>query len=480
MRVTVTIIESLAVECELSTEHLRSALRFCLLAYGTDDELGAHHVTRGLIETELLLCQQVDAILHEPAVQKLESLWRQLAYVVEHVDYDGRRVRTEILSCTKDELSGDFFQSPEVSYSGLYQIVYSQGAGLFGGTPYGLVCSMFEFGPGAEDIVLLRSLAAVAAIAHAPFIGNVSPKFLDLDSWGEFGGISDFEALLSGPRFIAWNQFRLSEDARYVGLCLPRFFLRRPYCLESDSRLSFRYSESIGGEAELLWGSASTLFAVVAANSFSKYRWCVFLAGARAGRVARLIKWDLESFVGIWARCPLEFQLTVRNERALAELGFIGFVFERTTFSASMLSTPSLIAAQPLGSRVRSDEELGVRLGAQLNYMLLVCRMAHYIKVIQQERVGQGVGRQHVERDLQMWLRQYVADMDDASVEVMATRPFRRADVRVEDVPGETGWYRCRLELCPHLTHNSASFTLSLVGLLEQSSTVAVEVEANG
>ena len=40
----------------------------------------------------------------------------------------------------------------------------------------------------------------------------------------------------------------------------------------------------------------------------------------------------------------------------------------------------------------------------------------------------------------------------------------------VESVEGQTGWYRCHLLLQPHLTHNSASFTLSLLGRLEKGS----------
>jgi hypothetical protein len=34
--------------------------------------------------------------------------------------------------------------------------------------PYGLLCADFDFGPGAEDVSLLRQCAAVAAMAHAP------------------------------------------------------------------------------------------------------------------------------------------------------------------------------------------------------------------------------------------------------------------------------------------------------------------------
>lgn len=473
-----SILGDLARDLGVGVEILGPALRYCLATQDVEECFDSRNINRALIELDGRLGRQIDEILHAPKVQQMESHWREAAYVVENVVYDDGRIITEILSCSKDELLDDFVQSPEVSYSGLYRLVYSLGAGLFGGTPYALICALFEFGPGTEDIALLRYCGAVAAISHAPFISNASPAFLKLDSFCEFRQLSDLEAVLSGPRFTTWNSFRNSEDARYCGLCLPRFLLRPPYRIERNPRLAVRYSESISSSTDILWGHASTLFLVIAAHSFSRYRWCVFLSGARAGRVAPMIRWELESFEGIWQRCPLEFQLTVRSERVLAEHGFIGFVFEHATSSASMLSTPSQISAQPLGHRVDSGEDIGARLGAQLNYMLLVCRLAHYIKVIQQERVGQGISRRKIERELQIWLRQYISDMDDASVNVIAKRPFRQADVRVEEIPGQIGWYRCRLELRPHMTHNSASFTLSLVGLLEQSSTATEEVES--
>ena len=66
------------------------------------------------------------------------------------------------------------------------------------------------------------------------------------------------------------------------------------------------------------------------------------------------------------------------------------------------------------------------------------------------------------------WLRKYISDMDNPAPAVRGKRPLRQARVKVEEVPGQAGWYRAHLMLRPHLKYMGASFTLSLVGKLER------------
>jgi type VI secretion system protein ImpC len=58
--------------------------------------------------------------------------------------------------------------------------------------------------------------------------------------------------------------------------------------------------------------------------------------------------------------------------------------------------------------------------------------------------------------------------MDAPSAAVRAQRPLREAQVTVEDVPGQAGWYRCNLRVRPHFKYLGADFTLSLVGKLDK------------
>ena len=129
-----------------------------------------------IAELDRKLSAQLDAILHHPAFQKVESAWRGLKHLVDRTDFR-ENVRIEVLSTTKEELGADFDDSPEISKSGLYRVAYSNEYGTFGGQPYGLIVSSFELDAGPVDQALLSRCAAVAAMSHTPFLANASTRF---------------------------------------------------------------------------------------------------------------------------------------------------------------------------------------------------------------------------------------------------------------------------------------------------------------
>jgi len=135
-------------------------------------------------------------------------------------------------------------------------------------------------------------------------------------------------------------------------------------------------------------------------------------------------------------------------------------------FSANSCQRPKTFANTEEGR----EASLSARLGAQLPYIFIICRLAHYLKVLQREEIGRHLERSDLERELNLWLRQYVSDMDSPAAGVRAQRPLRQALVKVEEVAGQAGWYRAHLQMRPHLKYMGASFTLSLVGKLERES----------
>lgn len=418
------------------------------------------------------MCAQIDEILHHPAVQRLESAWRGIRFVVERAQFT-ENIAIEVCHCTKQELTDDFADAAEISQSGLYRVVYSTSFATFGGKPYGLICADFEFGPGAEDLGLLRQCAAVAAMAHSPFITNVGADFFGLRSFADLPRVRDLGAILSGPRYRLWHAFRDTEDARYVGLCLPRFLLRAPYRPDTDPFQPLRFREHVEASHEHhLWGHACFAFAVRAADSFARYRWCVYLIGSRAsGMVEDLVRHEFPTMRSLTARSPSECLLTTRMEHVLSDEGFIGLVYDRSSGNAMFHSAASVHKPR----RFADTEEgraaaTGERLGAQLPYMFLVCRLAHFLKWVQREKIGQWNDRGALQRELDAWLRQYVSDVDDPHWETRSRRPLRKAAIIIEAVSGQNGWYRCHLKLQPHLTHNAANFSLALLGRLERVS----------
>ncbi len=210
-----------------------------------------------IAEIDRKLSDQVDAILHHPSFQRLESAWRSLKFLVDRTNFR-ENIRIQFISLSKQRLMDDFADAPEVVRSGLYKLVYTAEYGQFGGQPYGAIVADYEFGPSAPDVGLLREVAKVAAMAHAPFLAAASPQFFGVDSMQQLPALKDLASLFEGPQFIAWNSLRDSEDARYLGLALPRFLLRLPYGPETLPVRSFQHLEQVGEQgAGFLWGNAA-------------------------------------------------------------------------------------------------------------------------------------------------------------------------------------------------------------------------------
>lgn len=416
------------------------------------------------------ISKQMDQILHMPAFQNLESAWRSLKQLVDRTDFR-ENTKIEILHITKEEMLDDFEGAGDLTKSGMYQHVYTSGYGQFGGEPIGVVVTNYYFGPSTPDIKLLRYMSQVGAIAHAPFLAAAGPEMLGVDSYTELPNLKEIKDIFEGPRFAKWRGLRETEDSRYLGLTMPRFLLRQPYDpLENPSR-TFSYVESIDGKhSNYLWGNTSFLMASKITDSFAKYRWCPNIIGPQSGGTVDDLPVHLyESLGQIQAKIPTEVLVSDRREYELSEEGFIPLTMRKDSdnaafFSANSVQKPKIFQKTPEGQAA----ETNYKLGTQLPYMFIINRLAHYLKVLQREQIGSWKERQDLERELNTWLKQYIADQENPSSEVRSRRPLRAAKVVVSDVDGNPGWYQVELSVRPHFKYMGANFSLSLVGRLDK------------
>jgi type VI secretion system protein ImpC len=416
------------------------------------------------------LCAQVDAVLHNSDFQKLESAWRGLKFLVDRTNFR-ENVRLQVISVSKDKLLEDFEDAPEVTKAGLYKTAYTAEYGQFGGEPVGAVIANYEFGPGVQDLKLLQYVASVSSMAHAPFIAAAGPEFFGIDNFDQLPNLKDLASIFESPRYTKWKAFRESEDARSVGLTVPHFLLRVPYGPDTVPVKSFSYKENVsGGNQEFLWGNAAFAFATRLSESFADYRWCANIIGPQGGgAVGDLPIYTFESMGEIQTKIPTQVLISERREYELAEQGFMALTMRKNSDNAAFFSANSVQKPKFYGNTKEGKEaELNYRLSTQLPYMLIMSRLAHYIKVMQRENIGTWKERGDLESELNKWISQFVADMDNPLPEVRSRRPLRQAEVTVEDVEGEAGWYRVGLKVRPHFKYMGASFTLSLVGKLEK------------
>ncbi len=423
-----------------------------------------------IAEIDKKLSLQLDAVLHHKEFQKLESAWRSLRYLVDKTDFRENN-KIEIINVSKEDLLEDFEDAPEIPKSGLYKTVYTAEYGQFGGQPYAVMIGNYEFGPGPQDIKLMQHVASVAAMAHAPFIGAVGPAMFGLDDFNGLPQLKDLKSIFEGPQYTKWQSFRESEDSRYVGLALPRFLLRLPYGPDTEPVKAFQYEEDVSKDhGDYLWGNAAFTFASRLTDSFAKYRWCANIIGPKGGgAVEDLPLHQYEAMGAIQTKIPTEVLISERREYELAEEGFIGLTMRKGSDNAAFFSANSVQKPKFFGiSKEGKEAETNYKLGLQLPYMFVINRMAHYLKVIQRENIGTWKERGDLERELNTWISQYVVNMDNPAPEVRSRRPLRQAQVTVEDVEGEPGWYRVGLKVRPHFKYMGAFFTLSLVGKLDK------------
>ncbi len=435
-----------------------------------EDKINKFALDEMIAHIDDLLSKQLDEILHNEEFQALESTWRGLHFLVERTDFN-ENIKINIFDAKKEEFLEDFDNNPDITKSVAYKNIYSSEYGQFGGEPVGAIIADYQLNTTSPDMTFLNKISSIAAMSHSPVLVSCSPKFFGLEDYSELANIQDLQSLLEGPQYTRWRSFRENEYSKYAGLMVTRFLARSPYDPEENPVKSFNYKENVhASHNHLLWGNSVYAFATRLTESFAQYRWCGNIIGPKSGgSVKDLPTYMYESFGTMQAKIPTEVLITDRREFELAENGFITLTLRRDSNNAAFFSANSALKPKVFPNTPEGKEaEVNYRLGTQLPYIFLISRLAHYLKVLQREEIGSWKERSDIEKGLNEWVRQYISDQDNPPAEVRSRRPFRQAQIKVEDVAGEPGWYKIGLSVRPHFKYMGGNFELSLVGKLDK------------
>ncbi|MRR35996.1 type VI secretion system contractile sheath large subunit, partial [bacterium] len=321
-----------------------------------------------IAQIDKLISDQLNEIMHNEALQKLEASWRGLAYLVNQSE-TGESLKIKVMNINKKDLLKDMEKASEFDQSALFKKVYEEEYGMFGGAPFGALIGDYEFSSHPQDLSLLEKVSQVAAAAHAPFISGASAKMFNLDSYDELGSPRDLAKIFSTAEYAKWKSFRESEDSRYVALALPHVLMRLPYGRDNVPVESFDFEEAVDGtdSSKYLWGNAAFALGARLTDAFSKYHWCAAIRGVEGGGLVQglpvhTFKTD-EGDVAL--KCPTEIAITDRREKELADLGFVPLVHCKGTDYAAFFSTQSANKAKAYDSDAANAN---ARLSSQLQY----------------------------------------------------------------------------------------------------------------
>ncbi|EMA4436014.1 type VI secretion system contractile sheath large subunit, partial [Enterobacter hormaechei] len=170
------------------------------------------------------------------------------------------------------------------------------------------------------------------------------------DSMEEVAAIKDIGNYFDRAEYIKWKSFRDTDDARYIGLVMPRVLGRLPYGPDTVPVRSFNYVEHVKGpdHEKYLWTSASFSFASNMVKSFINNGWCVQIRGPQAGGAVKDLPIHLYDLgTGNQVKIPSEVMIPETREFEFANLGFIPLSYYKNRdyacfFSANSAQKPAL------------------------------------------------------------------------------------------------------------------------------------------
>lgn len=426
----------------------------------------AQSLSRDIARLDALLSRQVNAILHHPQFQQLEASWRGLHYLVEQAGA-AETAKIRVLNLSWAELTRDLDQALEFDQSQLFRKVYEGEFGMPGGEPFAVLLGDYEVRPRPtaehphDDIATLAAVARVAAAAFAPFIAAAHPSLLGLDSFTELERPPNLARAFDQLEYLTWRRLRDGEDARFVGLTMPRVLWRLPYRDDGTRVDGFAFREEIEDPArrQYLWGNATYAYGAVLLRAFDENGWLANIRGvhrdpdAGVGGGGLVTGLPVHAFrtdhLGVAVKSSTDIQLTDFLEKELSELGFLPLCHCPDTEVSAFYSSASVQKPRRFQEAAATAS---ARLSAMLHCLLCACRFAHYLKVMMRDKLGGFTGPAECKAHLDAWLRGYTTatNDDDISSSVRRRYPLREGRVRVREHPRKPGSYTCVMYLRPH------------------------------
>lgn len=422
-----------------------------------------------IAEIDKKLTEQINKIMHHPDFQQLESAWRGLGHLVNNTETD-ETLKIRVMNISKKDLGKTIgkFKGTNWDQSPLFKKLYEDEYGTPGGQPYGLLVGDYHFDHTPPDVEIMAGMAQIGAAAHAPFITGTAPSIMGMESWQELANPRDLTKIFSSPEYASFKSLRESEDSRYLGLAMPRFLARMPYGAKKNPVEEFSFEEDTEGAKhdKYCWSNAAYAMATNITRSFKLYGWCARIRGVESGGMVEGLPVDTfpTDDGGVAMKCPTEISVTDRREAELAKNGFMPLCHWKNTDYAVFIGAQSLHKPAEYDD---ADATANANIGARLPYLFSVCRFAHFLKCMVRDKIGSFKERGDMEKWLNKWIMQYVEpDPGNASEEAKARRPLAAAEVVVEEVPGNPGYYSSKFFLRPHYQLEGLSVSLRLVSKL--------------
>ncbi len=265
-----------------------------------------------LEELDHLTSTLMSALLHNPEVRKLESLWRSMVFLLSRIEVT-TKLRVYLIDVSKQELVADLLSTDEPAEWGfahtLLRPLSEHGEEL----RWAALLSTFDFGRDPHDVTLLQRLGLLAESGGVPFLGAGDDHLLGSRSLVDQPDPRDW----TEPLDPLWLDLRQRPEADWIALSIPAFLLRTPYGPGGGKTKRFGFVEGVSSPADLLLGSPCILWGVVLGQEFARAGWDLRISGRHA--LAQIPMWTTPEGWG----SPLRVNFSHSAAARVQEMGLI-------------------------------------------------------------------------------------------------------------------------------------------------------------
>jgi len=212
----------------------------------------------------------LNAVLHAPAVQRVEAAWRSLAFLVSHLDFR-KGLRLTAVHAPRAQLT-------ERLVALVIDPVFDAGADA-----PDLIAVDALFGNSAPDIETLDELAQHAASLPVVALAGVGAEFFGVKHAWQVPTLPAFVSMFDQWQFAKWKALRNQPYARALGVIFGRGLLRAPYARTDGDELEFAYREECIADKDLVWASGAVAAACTIARSSAEIGWPTGMVGRLEG-----------------------------------------------------------------------------------------------------------------------------------------------------------------------------------------------------
>ncbi|MGI9274848.1 MAG: type VI secretion system contractile sheath domain-containing protein [Endozoicomonas sp.] len=397
----------------------------------------AAFIVRLVAEIDDRVSCQLARINRDRGLIELKATWQGIHWLVQQQPAQSDAL-VKIIDISESDMISNIQLSANLYQTLVYHRIHEEALCTLGGQPFGLVMLdyYFEFfhNLGSEQQEMVRLMAELGEVSLCPVVFGLGSEWTKDNPSLAFSP-DRLERLGGSEEFSTFQSIRRKAVSDFLIVTWPRFTLD--------------WNESEGrSTAPVFLHSGYALLAIVL-REYGLYGWFAgMLAWGEGVEGGSVLPGSLSGDHGY--KPVAEIRLSEVLESAYADLGILPLSSAWLDGTAGFFSMP---VAGALNDESRDQPSLPP--------LLILCRFAHYLKVMIRDRVGRLDTAAECCNFLQQWLDGYCSHSDISDLSYLAAYPLKWARMQVSEsqVPGR---YLASLALFPNLPPGLAKAELSI------------------